>query len=158
TLDLTLQVEYQQQLVTITGEMDTKNRFAVLENPDANTQVLVAQVFRRTGAFPLAMPVPMPDSSRYDWSLQDFFVNAAGDVIGLVVVSLRLETQEIAILRHKQGGAIEPVDDDVISFKPPIPDLFYFVVNLSERTVLGKSCADTVAVTFETRQVNAPVD
>jgi hypothetical protein len=160
TLSLDLQVLYQQLLVTVTGQLDWNDDLSVLTGASAAVDVPVSRVFARQGQFPLAMPVPIRDDSRYDWSLLDFYANPAADVVALVLVSLRSDSDTAAVVRHDPttGALVEVPNAMAVAIRPPIPDLLYFVVNLTQRTVLARTCVETAELSYQTFQPLAVVD
>jgi hypothetical protein len=106
----------------------------------------------------LRLMMPLDDQSPdYDWTLQDFALNRAGEVVGLVYVTIGTPPSvPVPVRRHRVDGAIADVPGvfEFVDFYTDLRDHCWFIVNLSRRSVLGKTCgdaADTVVTSFAKR-------
>lgn len=143
TVTFNRSVDFAQELVTVNQD-----------GSGAANQILGATVYPFAATFRLSMPLDFPRDTRFFWSLRDFALNRDGDVVGLVLVSLvGPPARPAPVFHHKipTGPIIEdPTTTFALSFNPPITNVFVFVVNLTRRTVIAKSCEDTVTITFRT--------
>ncbi len=156
--------DYEQHLVTIDAEfwLHCGNPCSVLRKNVAGvtSQTPAAQVFGFTKTFPLVVDVAPSRDAPYTWFVDDVFLNRDGDVLALIEV--RLTTPPlipVPIWRHDARGVLGPSGETafVVLFSPS-PHVFFFVVNLSQRRVVAKSCQDTVALTFRTTNHFAVAD
>ncbi len=105
--------------------------------------------------YALAMALNLAPAASYHWVLLDVALNRDGDVVGLVqVFPATVPGERVNMRRHSPEGAILEVAEfyDIIVYDTPLPDLMIFVVNLTRRAVIGKSCADDVAIVYRTVQ------
>jgi hypothetical protein len=124
------------------------------------TPSVVRTVYERTFTyspppFALTLDLKLPPTTPYYVSLLDVALNGDGDVVGLVQVFLATASGErVNHRRHNAEGVIEETGAlyDIIVFDDPLPDLMVFAVNLTRRTVIGKSCADDVAMIYRTTE------
>jgi hypothetical protein len=167
-------IDYSQQLLEITGTFryhydptfpvvsffgttygDWVQDFATFVTP-----AVVKTVYERTFTyspppFSLALVLDPRPPTPYHWSLLEAALNGDGDVVGLVEASPAFVPGErVPYRRHTPDGRIEEVAQlyDLVAYDPPLPDLMIFVVNLTKRTVIGKSCADDVTLVYRTTQ------
>lgn len=140
--------EYSQQLV-------------LLEGAGSRTLVFGPTLYAFSATFPLALTLATPLDTIYFWSLLDVHLDRRGEVIGLVRVDLSgPDSVQAPLHRHEPGTDRLVVDPDgpIISFRSPPTDVMLFVVNLTRRTVVAKSCEDRVRITFRTRTQEAVLE
>jgi hypothetical protein len=104
---------------------------------------------------------PQATDSPFSWIPGSFYLNADGDVLVDVVVRVttRLSTS-VPLVRHDFAGTL--IGDGrfgfgFVSFATPEPP-FHFVVNLTRRTVVAKTCADAIDFEFRDTQGDLLVD
>jgi hypothetical protein len=152
-------VSYSQQLVTVSGQFSYSFDQALNDwvqssatwGPTTLSVPYEHQFVYAPGPVPVAMNLADQDNPVYFWTLRDFFLDRNGDVIGLVAVNIATPPGEpVSIFRHNSNGEVVPATPSAISYGSLLPDLLYFIVNLTQRSVIGKSCQDTVTILFDT--------
>ncbi|HEV2056575.1 MAG TPA: hypothetical protein VGV06_15635 [Methylomirabilota bacterium] len=104
---------------------------------------------------PLRLTMPLDDQSPdYDWSLLDFALNRGGEVVGLVYVRIGAPPLvEVPVLRHQGDGTIGNSGQiGSVDFFTGLRNDCWFIVNLTRRIVVGKTCDDTVQTSHRARQ------
>ncbi|MGH7331186.1 MAG: hypothetical protein ACREKS_00280 [Candidatus Rokuibacteriota bacterium] len=109
---------------------------------------------------PATRSLPQATTSPFFWIPGSFYLNPEGDVLVDVSVRLTTPSASVPLVRHDASGNL--IGDGrfgfgFVSFATPEPP-FEFVVNLTRRTVVAKTCADTIDFIFRNREGGLLVD
>ncbi|HXG15758.1 MAG TPA: hypothetical protein VNK50_05885, partial [Calidithermus sp.] len=118
-----------------------------------------ARLFGFTRSFPLVLDPALPADAPFSWFVTDVFLDRDGRILALVEVRLTSPLLTVPIWRRHDDGEVRPSSDQVLlPLFSPLPHVFVFVVDLTQRRVTAKSCEDAVNVTFQTATRFTAVD
>jgi len=164
TIDYRNITHFSQGLATVERHTTERRRAdgrleSVVEIGPAAVETVVDRdyVLARTLSPVLAATPPSDDA--YRWTISDFFLSRENEVYLLVQVVLGSGPGVRApILRHSWEGELVPDPFDYVLIDQSAPPVAspVFVVNLSQRAVVAKSCEDAVRIVWEqTARANA---